>query len=161
MTARWLRLALLSVRGWTRVYTWRLPEPMRDARRAEIESDLWEFLHDAERDPRVAASVQLFGRLLLGVSDDLWWRLEYEGTRHAFLVRRLGAVAAVALVPMALWIVSARCWHSEPSARTRVSDCAQASPSVATTPELRLRVITCAGVFFTRPRPPEAPPDQP
>jgi hypothetical protein len=36
------------VRRWTCVYTWRLPPAVRDARREEIESDLWESSHDPD-----------------------------------------------------------------------------------------------------------------
>ena len=155
------RLALLAVRGWTRVYTWGMPAPIGEARRAEIQSDLWEFLHDPDRDQRSSAAAQLFGRLSLSVSDDLWWRFEHDFTRHEFLIRRMAALTAAALVPVTLWIGAVRLCQTEPSARTRVSECAQDSPPAHTTPELRMRVITCAGVFFTPPRHADVPPDRP
>ena len=41
----WLRLVTGAVRSWTRFYTWRVAPSLREARRAEIESDLWEHLH--------------------------------------------------------------------------------------------------------------------
>jgi hypothetical protein len=160
MKARMLPLALLAVRGWTRVYTWGMPAPIGEARRAEIQSDLWEFLHDVDRDQRFSAA-QLFGRVLLGVSDDLCWRLEHDLTRHEFLKRRIVALTAAALVPITLWIVAVRLRQTEPSARTRVSECAEDSRPAHTTPELRMRVITCAGVFFTPPRHADVPPDRP
>ena len=42
------------VRNWARVYTFGLTSEIREARRAEIESDLWEHAHDSElgRDAR-------------------------------------------------------------------------------------------------------------
>ena len=36
-----VRVATAAVRAWTRLYTWCLPTDARDARRREIESDLW------------------------------------------------------------------------------------------------------------------------
>ena len=41
----WLRFVTGAVRAWTRLYTWRVAPSLREARRAEIESDLWEHLH--------------------------------------------------------------------------------------------------------------------
>ena len=95
-----------------------MPALIGEARRAEIQSDLWEFLHDADREQRGAAAAQLFARLLLGVSDDLCWRLEHDLWRHEFLVRRIVALTAAALVPVTLWIVAVRLSQTAPSART-------------------------------------------
>ena len=44
-----LRGAIAAVRAWTTLYTCGLPTGQRDARREEIESDLWESVHDATR----------------------------------------------------------------------------------------------------------------
>jgi hypothetical protein len=41
-----LQLSVAAVRLWTRVYTWRMPRSVREARIAEIESDLWECQSD-------------------------------------------------------------------------------------------------------------------
>jgi len=41
-----LRLATALVRLWTRVFTLGMPDRVREWRRAEIESDLWEQAHD-------------------------------------------------------------------------------------------------------------------
>src|SRR5438094_8714239 len=46
MMSRLLRLAIAFVRKWTRVYTARMSPELREARRAEIESDLWEVQQD-------------------------------------------------------------------------------------------------------------------
>jgi hypothetical protein len=54
-------------RWWTRVYTAGLPVDLRDARRAEVESDLWESVSDG------APSRHILARLALGVVDDLSW----------------------------------------------------------------------------------------
>ena len=67
-------IAAFVIRAWTRVYTWKLPPDEKLARRAEIESDLWEQL---EGDPRaVAGPIALLARLVLGIRNDLAWRLE-------------------------------------------------------------------------------------
>ena len=47
MSSRPFRFVLEVVRTWTRLYTWGMRPVLRDSRRAEIESDLWEF----QRDP--------------------------------------------------------------------------------------------------------------
>ena len=56
-------------RWWTRVYTLGLPGDVREARCAEIESDLWESLHDPE-----AVHAQILPRLAGGIVDDVCWR---------------------------------------------------------------------------------------
>jgi hypothetical protein len=66
------------VGSWTRLYTAGLDPADRDARRAEITSDLWEqarALEDAG-DNRMAATVAIGARWLLGIPDDLLWRAE-------------------------------------------------------------------------------------
>ena len=62
-----VKLAKAGVRVWTRLYTWGMPPHVRDARRAEIESDLWEYEHDRHPDLQVGPTVQLLSRLVLGV----------------------------------------------------------------------------------------------
>ena len=67
------------VRNWARVYTLGLPSEIREARRAEIESDLWEHIHDSDlgRDaPSPYCASHALIRLLAGVPDDLLWRIE-------------------------------------------------------------------------------------
>jgi hypothetical protein len=72
--------ALGLVRGWTRLYTSRLAPALRDARRAEIESDLWEFHEDARRRGATPTgiAVHMLLRLLLGIRHDLLWRAEHD-----------------------------------------------------------------------------------
>ncbi len=98
----WLRLATRAVRGWTRLYTWRLEHPVREARRAEIESDLWEHLN-AEEDSRTLP-FEIVSRLLLGIPDDVRWRIEHVSS-HPISVRRaiawsVGSTAVLAC----LWV---------------------------------------------------------
>ena len=62
MTSLLLRISVAAVRGWTRVYTWRMPPVVREARRAEIESDLWASRTDDVAGP--ALPMQIGGRLV-------------------------------------------------------------------------------------------------
>lgn len=75
MNAPLARLAATLVRVWTRVYTWGMDPVDRDSRRDEIESDLWESLHD-EASSEAAIAGRIVLRLLGGVADDLRWRVE-------------------------------------------------------------------------------------
>jgi hypothetical protein len=59
------------VRAWVGLYTGALPAESGERRRLELESDMWEQLHDpAETRPGRA----LMGRWVRGVPSDLWWR---------------------------------------------------------------------------------------
>jgi len=68
------RAAAGVARWWTRVYTAVLPGHLRDARRAEVESDLWESVSDG------APSRHILARLALGIGDDLTWSLTFMDT---------------------------------------------------------------------------------
>ena len=72
MRALLTRLAVAAVRGWTRAYTLGLPPSIRERRRAEVDSDLWE----CQADAAAVLPLQILRRLLLGIVDDLWWRVE-------------------------------------------------------------------------------------
>jgi hypothetical protein len=63
-------IAASFARGWTAAYTAGLPREIRDRRREEIASDLWEQRHDTDpvRPEGVAA------RVWLGMPADLVWR---------------------------------------------------------------------------------------
>jgi hypothetical protein len=63
------RTAAAVARCWTRAYTAGVRRDLRDARRAEIESDLWESVVDG------AGSRHILARLALGIADDLTWSL--------------------------------------------------------------------------------------
>ena len=103
MMSRLLRLAIAFVRKWTRVYTARMPPELREARRAEIESDLWEFQQDriarGDRHPIVHVLI----RLVLGVPDDLRWRAAHAsvGVRP---VATMVVLTAAGLLLAALWM---------------------------------------------------------
>lgn len=82
------------VRFWTRVYTSRLRPAVRDARRAEIESDLWEGAHDA--DAPGGRGLRELTRLFCGMSDDVAWRLEQEDTMAVSMKSKMAIVGVIA-----------------------------------------------------------------
>jgi hypothetical protein len=67
------------VRRWVRIYTLGLPEVLRDARRAEIESDLWSQREEADLVARSGESLatEILFRLALGIPDDIAWRISH------------------------------------------------------------------------------------
>lgn len=100
-----LRLAIAVVRAWTRLYTWRMPATPREARRAEIESDLWEFEHDVAGDSRISPAMHVLLRLIAGVPHDLQWRVEAV-PRDRRLQTKI-ALTATAFLVAALWALNA------------------------------------------------------
>jgi TonB family protein len=107
----WLfRVAEAAVRLWTRVYTSGLPPATAHARRAEVESDLWESAHDSDPDIRSHRFLQIAARLLIGIPDDLGWRLEQEEAMTGSFRRRLAiAVCTVGVVGLLLVV-----WLAQP-----------------------------------------------
>ena len=99
-----MRFAIAVVRAWTRLYTWRLPAAVREARRAEIESDLWEFQRDSDNHRHFNPAVHTLIRLLLGVPDDLHWRAAHASFRVRTL-RIAAALTATVLFLAALWVL--------------------------------------------------------
>jgi hypothetical protein len=85
------------VRIWTHLYTFALPSEIRDRRRAEVESDVWE----SEHDPDVPHHAVVL-RLLRGMPADLLWRLEVTPHRQPTRVA-VGALAGAGVLALALW----------------------------------------------------------
>ena len=86
------RAAAGIARWWTRVYTAGLPHHLREARRAEVESDLWESLADG------APSHHILARTALGLPDDLTWSLTVMDTStRATTTWSVGTLLAFAL----------------------------------------------------------------
>ena len=100
-----LRGAVAVVRAWTRVYTYGLPSAQRDARREEIDSDLWESVNDKRSDRRTLA-LQIGARLIAGMPDDLGWRSDQAAA--AALWRWRFALTVVVATVFALWLVRER-----------------------------------------------------
>jgi TonB family protein len=130
------RVAASCVRGWTRIYTWRLPRDAREARRAEVESDLWESAHDP--DGVIHGGFHMLVRLLTGVPDDLGWRFEQENTMSARIKLRM-AIVGLAAVVGAVWMGAA--WSLSQTSR----------------PDVPLPLAS-AGIGYLPPPPPPPPP---
>jgi hypothetical protein len=97
-------------RWWTRIYTAGLPEELRENRRAEVESDLWESLADG------APSHHILARTALGLPDDLTWSLTVMDTSTRATAKwSLGTLLVVvlswmwlALAPQSLTMLESR-----------------------------------------------------
>ena len=113
------------------------------ARRAEIDSDLWEMQQDEALAGLAGVSLAL-KRLLAGLADDLAWRLEQVGDEEQLLVRRVVALVAASVVVLGLWSIPALLARG----RDGVKACASTVPAPETTAELRLELVRCAGEFF-------------
>jgi len=85
--------AASCTRRWARAYTLGLPSDVRRQRLDEIDSDLWESLHDQDDEGR-----QILPRLLFGVIDDLRWRAGLVAPSTRASIARLGALAVVLLI---------------------------------------------------------------
>jgi hypothetical protein len=148
-TSPFMETAIALVRLWTHLYTWRMSPELREARRDEIESDLWECQHDpADRGSRPA--VQTLARLVMGMPSDLCWRIEQGVVERQSLGTRVTLAAAAALVVGGLWILPAGSFRIDPTDRTRINACADAATTTGslTRGDYRMQVITCAGAFF-------------
>ena len=102
-----VRFAAALARLWTCCYTYEQPPALRNARRAEIDSDLWEFEDEARRhgDGPVIIAAHILARLSLGLVDDLSWRFEQADGETA-LRRTLWcfAAATLGLLVVILWL---------------------------------------------------------
>ena len=80
-----LRLAERVVRVWVHLYTIGMPNEIRDSRRAEIRSDLWEEEFDAicSGSRHIAGMVRMLARWLSGIPSDLSWRVQAALEVHA------------------------------------------------------------------------------
>ncbi|MGQ0735413.1 MAG: hypothetical protein ACT4QD_17390 [Acidobacteriota bacterium] len=85
------------VRAWVRVYTLGVPEDLRETRRTEMSSDLWEHASDARErgTPRAVAAMEMVLRALMGVPHDLSWRFEAIHMRHGGDLERRNAFMAL------------------------------------------------------------------
>src|SRR5690348_3674133 len=101
-------LAIAIVRAWTRLYTCATPPVLRDARRAEIDSDLWEFRQDVDASRGLSPAIQVVLRLVAGLPDDLAWCVEHVADADVAPGRRIVlsayAVGAVLFVTALLTI---------------------------------------------------------
>lgn len=71
-------------RAWVKSYTRGTPAELRDRRRAEIDSDLWEHsTQGGYSSGLLETSLEILVRLLLGIPADLSWRLEHVSPRRS------------------------------------------------------------------------------
>jgi hypothetical protein len=105
-------------RAWVRLYTRGLDPEAREARRAEIESDLWEhqaWARGTSEEP-ADTGLHLLARLVLGVPADLAWRRTCQRTGASLSAgvtkgltkmgkRMVAGVAAGATLVVGLWLV--------------------------------------------------------
>jgi hypothetical protein len=99
--------AATVVRAWTWLYTSRLPAFVRDGRRQEIDSDLWEFRRDRRGDADARVAAQIIVRLLLGIGDDLMWRIEHREFWSPLRFRSLVAAVTVVALLGGIWAYTA------------------------------------------------------
>jgi hypothetical protein len=73
-----LALTVGMARSWVALYTTRLPVDIKEARRSEIDSDLWEQQWLAQRrgDPAFGTAIEVLERMLLGIISDITWRVQ-------------------------------------------------------------------------------------
>jgi len=73
-----LSLSAGSVRLWVHLYTTGLPASIRQGRRSEIDSDLWDQVGCADATT-LATAGHVFLRMLLGIPSDITWQLAALG----------------------------------------------------------------------------------
>lgn len=128
--------AIAVARWWTRIYTLGLPADLRAARCAEIESDLWESLHDPD-----APSPQIFPRLASGVVDDVCWR----ATHLADETRTVGlTIATGCLLLVAMWE-----WLARPAITQMIIGSVWLYPIVQSTHVLSIALFLGLNVILT------------
>lgn len=73
-----IALAVGIVRTWVTLYTLGLPQKLRDARRLEIDCDLWEQrqLAGYTRELPLGTAAGIVVRAALGILSDITWRVE-------------------------------------------------------------------------------------
>ena len=146
MSARLLTAILAMTRGWLRLYTSGLPADVATARRAEIDSDLWEMEHDDDLAGTWQLSIVALQRLTAGMADDVGWRFEVAPPGEQVMARRLMALAAASVIVVSLWSVPPLLLKG----RRELVACAETADTPTSTAALRHDVIRCAGAFFAR-----------
>ena len=109
-----LALSVGMARSWVALYTRGLSPEVREARRGEIDSDLWEqqWLAARRGDPALGTAIEVLARMLFGLFNDIAWRLETgasprtKGTTtvNSTWPMRIGFI--IAMVPLALLTVA-------------------------------------------------------
>lgn len=159
----WLRIAAWTVRCWVALYTLGLPAELRQQRRAELGSDIWEQTRSVSGQMSdFGTAFQIFTRALSGVPADLIWRAEMISgaarvaaltgadsvfslppTRHrsSWIDRNGWAVPTllfVALISTMLWLS-----HTSRPTRLEVNFSAASGVSLLTPGELYFQSACC------------------
>jgi hypothetical protein len=103
------RLITALVRAWTRLYTAHMEPALRDRRRSELESHLWELTDDdqASDTPPAVTAFHMVASLILGAPHDVWWRFEHQRHPQSRFGRLLWfAVTFTAAVIAGLWVLT-------------------------------------------------------
>jgi hypothetical protein len=89
-------LASRLTHRWVRAYTAHLEPALRDTRRAEIASDLWEHEADAQRIgvSSLRVNAQMLRRLLAGMPADMLWRRQQRDATPALTATLPNAATA-------------------------------------------------------------------
>jgi hypothetical protein len=122
MRPRLARLVVAGVLAWTWIYTLGMTKALRDSRRAEIESDVWESQFEL-------SPFHMFLRLVLGMPDDLGWRLEQVAV--AGIVGRRGLVFGGRVLGAAIFVCALGAIDLDASRRKPVVFVSSQSPSTA------------------------------
>jgi hypothetical protein len=104
MRRRFRQLAIALVRSWTRAYTTGMHAELRRRRCAEVESDIWEALHDQEYTS--GSGFHIMARFAQGIPADVLWRLEHGaagGQRMWKKVVFLGIATAAVIAMLRLF----------------------------------------------------------
>lgn len=95
-------------RAWSAAYTLGLATPVRDARRGEIASDVWEHHRDIVSEGRPAWRFfgSVFGRIVRGAPADLLWRVNVEGPKMDIKIPFERIVGGLLLAMVVLLIIT-------------------------------------------------------
>jgi hypothetical protein len=161
-----LATAIALVRQWTRLYTLRMEPALRHARRAEIESDLWELHEDARRHGAtpMLITVHMLLRLVLGMRNDLLWRAEHAHVPRRVVQEALWATAAASVV--FVWWLASTLQALEPPQRLQTGGInvvrllypIRPFASVPPLPPPPIEFARLRAEFILRPPPPPPPP---
>ena len=119
-------LAAAVIRTWVGLYTRGLPRELREARRQELASDLWEQqqLSAFVNETPLETAGEMFARTLLGMPADITWRVQSQfATRSDTSLKMndsgmtratlMACLVIVAQVPITATIIAVRNWPND------------------------------------------------
>ncbi len=100
------------VRAWVWVFTLGLPAQVRNDKRAEMQSELWEHRRDAgaEGYGPDAVALHMLLRFLMGMPGDVVWRLGQPGFDYAILIPAWVLIPAGVLTATGLLVAHRAAW---------------------------------------------------